>query len=73
MSGREPFERLLTAAEREEQRFGVHVPDPFAPAPKAKPRVMQKRALGIAILALSAVAAGLALLILLPGGISAIA
>lgn len=71
MSGREPFERLLTAAEREEQRFGVHIPDPFAPAPKAKPRVMQKRALGIAVFVLSAVAAGIAALIILPGNANA--
>jgi hypothetical protein len=71
MSDREAFERLMTAAEREEQHLGVHVPDPFTRAPQAKPRVLQKRGLGIAIFALSAVAAGIAALIFLPGNAQA--
>jgi hypothetical protein len=71
MSDREAFERLMTAAEREEQHLGVHVPDPFTRAPQAKPRVLQKRGLGIAIFALSAVAAGIAALIILPGNAQA--
>jgi hypothetical protein len=54
MENRELFERLATHAEQEEQHLGIHVPDPFALAPRARPRVMLKRTIGISIFVLLA-------------------